>query len=296
MRRKELFSTADFAAANEGTESLAINNTFFRRWFTILALKTLRKLHKFDGLCHPISKHATIRKGYRLHLTEAATMKFVAETTSIPVPKVHCAFVHKGHAYIIMERIHGDKVPGTWRSLPESGRQKVFAQLRTMVQELRALKLPNGIGVESCVGGSLHDSRLRQCNPRYGPFETIQDFHFWLREGFQPAEVKPHRTCSESEWADLKKMVEMQNGPWPPPGFTHADLNPFNVLICGEKVVGIIDWEFAGWLPYYCEYTPAWHGNVTKTDWRDSLHRFLDSPSSDVFDMENTRNLWWGEF
>lgn len=295
MRAKELFSTADFAAANEGTESLTINNTFFRRWLSILALKTLGKLHKSEGLCTPISKHAIIKKGYRLHLTESATMKFVAENTSIPVPKFHCAFVHKGHAYILMERIHGDAVPDAWRSLPESGRQKVFAQLRTMIRELRVLKPPDGIGVESCVGGSLHNSRLNRCNPRFGPFKTMQDFHVWLREAFEPSEVKPHRTCSDSEWADLEKMVEMQNGPWPPPGFTHVDLNPFNVLICGEKVVGIIDWEFAGLLPYYSEYTSAWHGNVTKTDWRDSLHRFLDPPS-DVFEMENTRNLWWGEF
>lgn len=136
MRGKELFPTADFAAANEGTESLAINNTFSRRWLTILALKTLGKLHKSDGLCTPVSKHAIIKKGHRLHLTEAVTMKFVAEKTSIPFPKVHCDFVHKGHAYILMERIHGDKVPGTWRSLPESGRQKVFAQLRTMIRIL----------------------------------------------------------------------------------------------------------------------------------------------------------------
>lgn len=41
-------------------------------------------------------------------------------------------------------------------------------------------------------------------------------------------------------------MAAKQNGPWGPPVFTHGDLNPFNVFIRGDQVVGITDWEFAG--------------------------------------------------
>ncbi|KAK4548490.1 hypothetical protein LTR36_009400 [Oleoguttula mirabilis] len=218
-------------------------------------------------------------------------MRFIAENTSIPVPKVYCSFVHKGRAFILMERIQGEEIPRAWERLGEAGRQKIFAQLRQMLQELRALEPPLGTGVESCAGGGLYDSRM-PTHPRFGPFKTVQNFHFWLREELQPSEHKDRE--NDSEWQDLKKMAAMQDGPWPPPVFTHADLNPFNILIRGDEVVGIVDWEFAGWYPNYWEYTSAWHGNVTRTGWQDVLDQFLD-PLPAELEMEATRQKWWGE-
>jgi aminoglycoside phosphotransferase (APT) family kinase protein len=54
-------------------------------------------------------------------------MKFVAEHTSIPVPKVYCSFVYKDRAFILMERIRGDAIPNAWGKLPEAARQKVYS-------------------------------------------------------------------------------------------------------------------------------------------------------------------------
>jgi thiamine kinase-like enzyme len=89
-------------------------------------------------------------------------------------------------------------------------------------------------------------------------------------------------------------MAAKQDGPWPPPVFTHADLNPFNILVRGDDVVGIIDWEFAGWYPHYWEYTSNWLGSITKAVWQDSLDKFLD-PFPEELRMEKTRYKWWGE-
>ena len=89
--------------------------------------------------------------------------------------------------------------------------------------------------------------------------------------------------------------MKQQDGPWPPPRFTHGDLNPFNILVRKGKVVGIIDWEFSGWYPYYWEYTSAWFGNVTRTEWQGMLIKFLDPPPPQEFKLEEVRNKWWGE-
>ena len=35
---------------------------------------------------------------------------------------------------------------------------------------------------------------------------------------------------------------------------THGDLQPRNILVQGNKVSGIIDWELRGWYPEYWEY------------------------------------------
>jgi serine/threonine protein kinase len=275
----------------KGVTSPTINDTFFNRLYTRIAHRILGKLHKSAGVCTPISRSRIIKTGHRVCLREAATMKFVAEHTSTPVPKVYCSFVYKDRAFILMERIRGDAIPNAWARLPEAARQKVYSQLKDMIQELRSLKPPPGTGVESCVGGELFDSRISRC-PTFGPFKTIQDFHFWLRDGLTPSGAK--HNIEDGEWRDIEKMVAMQDASWPPPVFTHGDLNPANIIVRGDKVVGIIDWEFAGWYPHYWEYTSAFYGNVTRTDWQDAVDQFLE-PFPAELEMEGTRNRWWGE-
>lgn len=277
---------------HNGTEHLAINNTFYRRYLTRLALRSTAKLYSKDGLCVPISKHRIVKRGHRVHLTEGATMKYLAERTHIPVPKVYCSFLHKNTAYIVMERIQGEELPRAWKRLSQGPLEAIFAQLRQMFQELRALTPPSGTGIESCVGGSLFDSRISRGKPRFGPFKTIQQFHFWLRHDLKPEDLKGRE--KQPDWDDLQDMMSKQDGPWPPPVFTHGDMNPFNIIVREGNVVGVIDWEFSGWYPQYWEYMSAWFGNVTRTEWQSMLDRFLDRPSPEEFKMEEVRNRWWG--
>ncbi|KAK3317915.1 kinase-like domain-containing protein [Apodospora peruviana] len=285
---------------HQGTEDLAINNTPFRRLLTLLALKTTARLYRRHGDCVPISPSLIVKSGRFVHLTEAATMQFVAKNTSnIPVPKVWCSFVHKNRAYIVMERIQGKEFVVAWPDLPEPSRQRLLSQLRQMLQELRSLRPPSPGVVQSCVGGSLHDARITRALPRFGPFKTIHEFHFWLRDSTQidKAETKPSNDhCDDQEWTDLKEMAARQDGPWPEGSvFTHADLNPCNVLLRGDEVVGIIDWAFSGWYPHYWEYTSAWHGNALRPDWQALLDRILERQPDEVIKMEKTRQKWWGE-
>ncbi|KAL4810737.1 kinase-like domain-containing protein [Aspergillus unguis] len=281
------------ATQHDGTQGLAINNTRFNRFLTLLALKTTARFCWRCGSCKRISRHKIVKSDPWTHLTEAATMKFVSENTSLPVPRVYCSFVRKNRAYIVMERIRGEEVPSAWGNLNEQSRQKVFDELKSMMNELRSLKTPKGNGVSSCAGGSLRDSRIPMSRPRFGPFGSVNEFHLWLRNYLNPAE---HSTWGEEgEWEEIKQMAAKQDKPWPEPVFTHGDLNPSNVLLHNGRVVGIIDWEFSGWYPHYWEYTSAWLGNVTRTEWRDRLCETLDQFPAEL-EMEKIRHRWWGDF
>ena len=79
-------------------------------------------------------------------------MRYLAEKTTIPVPKVYCSFLHKNRAYIVIERIQGEELPKAWKSLSEESVEKILSQLKRILQELRSLTPPPGTGVESCVG------------------------------------------------------------------------------------------------------------------------------------------------
>ena len=151
-------------------------------------------------------------------------MKYLAENTTIPVPRVYCSFLHKNRAYIVMERIQGEELPTVLKTISKESLDGVLSQLRKIIRELRALTPPPGTGVESCVGGSLYDSRIPRGNPRFGPFKTIQDFHFWLRRDLKPEDLQDRER--DQDWHDVQDMISRQDGPWPSPVFTHGDLNP----------------------------------------------------------------------
>jgi serine/threonine protein kinase len=291
----EKSSTAcDDAPSDETGQDLAINNNLISRLFTRIALKTWGKLYKLNGFCRPISRKLIVKIGPRVDLTEAATMKFISENTSIPVPKVYCSFVHKDRTYILMERVKGKMIGNVLDGLEHDGQQRIFAQLKRMMDELRSLVPPPGTGVQSCTGGNLWDSRIARSRTRFGPFSTIQDFHFWLRDGFRYDDHKHKERMEGEEGQEMADMEVMQDGPWPPPVFTHADLNPANILVHGQEVVAIIDWEFSGWYPHYWEYTSAWYGNRIRTAWQDDLPQFLETHSAELV-MEITRQKWWGD-
>jgi serine/threonine protein kinase len=278
-----------------GNENLAINDTWFRRWLTLLALKTTARLYPRTGVCVRISNQLIVKSDAFVDLTEAATMKFVAKNTSLPVPKIYCSFVHHGRTYIVMEVIQGHPIGEGWNMRPIESKVKLALQLKRMLEELRRLEPSPGTGVESCTNGSLFDSRMPQSDRRFGPFATIQDFHQWLRAGLRPEKAQDHSDISDEDWKEITDMAAKQDGPWPQPVFSHADLSPSNILVRGDDIVGIIDWEFSGWYPHYWEYTSAWTSNPLATEWQSILSEILDTQDEEL-NMEITRQRFWGSY
>ncbi|KAL8297126.1 hypothetical protein RB600_002215 [Gaeumannomyces tritici] len=266
-----------FERMHEGSEALAINDTPLRRFATLAAYrltKLLRsRLSRGSGTCtYLLRGKLVVKTGASVHLQEAATMRWVAENTTSQPP------------------ISDD----------EQARKRLLQHLRSIVQELRSIPPPPGmVGVQSCTGGSLHDCRIPRDYPRFGPFNSIREFHFWLRDGFDLANY-PHRDAADADdedgmWRGLKDMVALQDGPWPAPVFTHGDLHAGNILVDRDRVSAIIDWEGAGWYPCYWEYTQAWTLALMNDVWQDLLPEFME-PYPEALKMEQTRQRSWGEY
>jgi aminoglycoside phosphotransferase (APT) family kinase protein len=211
-------------------------------------------------------------------------MRFIAQHTSIPVPKVYCAFTRHGWTYILMERIDGQMVGRHWlRRSPES-KARILSQLRQFVQEMRSIPPPS-MNVTNVDSGSLVDCRL-PAPIRFGPFKNIEEFHNHLRQGIQyHPDFNP----------EVIELINLHDRAWDPPVFTHGDLSSLNILVHGDKVVGIIDWETAGWLPTYWEYTTACQVNPRNYFWRDEIDKFLDPMPAELA-MEKIRQKYFGDF
>ncbi|KAK3935322.1 aminoglycoside phosphotransferase [Diplogelasinospora grovesii] len=190
------------------------------------------------------------------NFTESETLRFIAARTSIPVPRVIFTLAHNAKNYVIMERIDGQTLNEAWNSLSPPSRSKILGQVKAVVEEMRELVPEDPRAVCSVNGGPLFDSRLPNCDPKkgFGPFKSVQEFHTWLHSGTPSAEQSAGNNSGGAKGSE--RVV-----------FTHGDVNPLNILVKGDEVVGFIDWEFAGWYPYYWEYTATYRSNSVKAAW-----------------------------
>lgn len=72
---------------------------------------------------------------------------------------------------------------------------------------------------------------------RFGRFKSAEEFHDFLRNSIQA-----HSNHSDN----FLKLISLHAQDWGAPTFTHGNLSSLNILLCGDEVVGIIDWETAG--------------------------------------------------
>lgn len=232
-----------------------------------------------------------IKFGESVTLSEASALRFIATHTSIPVPKVHYAFTHHGRTYILMERIRGETIAKKWHSLSDASKSSIFSQLKHMIEELRSVPCQTG-SVSGLDGGPIHDYRLQPSS--WGPFRTTADCHLSLRNNVTLKSLELQNPLSPTAILDLKRLIAFHESVLRPPVLTHGDLSSLNILIRDNTVVGIIDWDTTGWLPYYWEYTTAWHVNPQNYFWQNEVGNFLDAQEEEL-SMEKLRRAYFGE-
>jgi len=266
--------------------------------FTLAVTKVVTQQYLSKAFAHPSGAiyffNFCIKFGESITLAEAHTLRFIAEHTSIPVPKVHHAFTHRGKTYILMERIRGETMAKRWRSLSSMSKASIFNQLKQMIEELRSIPSKSST-VSNLQGGPIHDCRLPQTSS-WGPFKSVYDFQLALRNGVtaHSLDAQTHSSPGPAAISDIQNIIAFHDSVLRRPVLTHGDLSSFNVLLRDDKVVGIIDWETAGWLPYYWEYTMAWHANPQNLFWQKEVHKFLD-PYEEELKMEKLRRTYFGE-
>jgi aminoglycoside phosphotransferase (APT) family kinase protein len=197
---------------------------------------------------------------------EAKTLKFIADRTSIPVPKVYDIWRHPRTSNVgclVMERIPGKSLRLQWRHLTLEQKEYVFVQIRPYLQELRKLPQPPPVGrIESLIGACF-DIRIN--DDPFGPFQNEEEFHDWrlsTHDWLAHAIPDRLRACRQG-LRDDHRIV-----------FTHGDLHIQNVQLDlrGSRpedahVSALLDWEMSAWMPEYWEPIKMLHAQSDK-DWR----------------------------
>ncbi|KAF2824557.1 hypothetical protein CC86DRAFT_421116 [Ophiobolus disseminans] len=155
---------------------------------------------------------------------------------------------------------------------------------KTYMKEMRSLKPPNPGVIEGVDGDKLYDMRLQDGLQGFGPFDSIRGFHSFPRGGIR---------ASPDQIPEVNKLAEKHEKAQFSTRFTHGDLNSMNILVKGDSIVGIIDWDTAGWYPEYWEHTTAYNINPYNGFWKDEIGTFLEE-SPEAANKEQLRQKYFG--
>ncbi|KAF8626002.1 hypothetical protein AX17_006725 [Amanita inopinata Kibby_2008] len=188
---------------------------------------------------------------------EAFIMKYVAENTTIPIPRIHRILVDPDKTHIFMEYIEGTDLASAWPKMNIWRKFRVAWTIRRYVKQLRGLKLP-----EPDVPGPFDDSgRPLRCKGHFftndgaGPFASRRDMWAWFERKQRVAtyfQARHDLKCSRASFVDSEPFV-----------LVHGDISLRNIRIGTDGTVWLLNWTSAGIYPKSFEYCSIMAGGQT---------------------------------
>ncbi|KIW15796.1 hypothetical protein PV08_05846 [Exophiala spinifera] len=189
------------------------------------------------------------------------TLKFLHEQPgskdSIPTPQEVRSLSKPGDPiYLTLEsRVPGDTLMEVWPSLSREEKASYSRQLTDILRKMRQFTAPRPQRVD---GSQLNDNILGVClMSRPGNcFKIPYSVDEWL-DGLGPdLRIGLTRVHNTLDPAVIEEKFQALKAGFPscePYVFTHGDLNLSNIIVKDGKIQGIVDWEHAGYYPWWAE-------------------------------------------
>ncbi|OAQ68345.1 tyrosine-protein kinase, active site protein [Pochonia chlamydosporia 170] len=182
-----------------------------------------------------------IKSGKTISLEEAEALQ-VAAQAGLLVPRILTTDSQPGGINVLqMSHVDGQPLSEVWSTMTPRQKRCIALQLREILTNMRSLQAPTRL-VGACSGGQFRDTRL--CHSHYFPSLVNEDeFNRYLILSLSHVTPRPVRDAFARQQRNNHRIV-----------FTHGDLSPRNIIVSNDRIVGIVDWEEAGWFPEYWEY------------------------------------------
>ena len=225
------------------------------------AVQGSNELHNFLGarvLEHTTSTGRVLAIKANTGVTRSeADMMHYAATHGVLAPRVHAVYdiivVASSKRTPLMLAMVSERVPGVplvdvWQGMSVADQAAVKEQLRVQLGSMRACTQPfigrvGGRETRNCYDGM----RDLYC----GPFGSEDEFDRWCSR----------RVCGGPlvrfkwwRWLQGERKKRGMAGKEERFVLTHGDLTPRNIMVQGNRVTGIIDWERSGFWPEWAEY------------------------------------------
>jgi aminoglycoside phosphotransferase len=213
-------------------------------------------------------------------------------TKNILIVKTMMEFADEdgGYKFLVMSRARGIPLGIVWPTLAPNEKEGYVQQMAAALRELRQFTAEFPQRVD---GGPLWDNVIANCNSRKRCIKIGKTTDEWfnnmdeeLREGIarrlgtrDKAVVEAHLQVLKVHFPPFNSKYDQaltptqQNFPAGPPYvLTHADLNLGNILVHEGKIIAIIDWELAGYYPWWVEILTSHDRSIG-----DSGHELFDA-------------------
>ncbi|KAE8151741.1 kinase-like protein [Aspergillus avenaceus] len=217
----------------------------------------------------PVPFGLVIKECLHSSRNEANALRLVERYTSISAPRVIDVIECRDITYLIMTRLHGEPLAEVWHLMTYAERDQCGDDLKACVNQLRRIPNHTPYMFGNSLGGPSVDHRLPTGTA--GPFNSEADFHAHLGGDLTTTEVR---------------KLPLNHYSY----FTHCDFHPTNLLISHGRLSGIVDWDCAGYMPEYWEFTKAMYcargADVYEQMFYRAFGREYDS------ELEEERALW----
>ena len=174
------------------------------------------------------------------------------------------------------ERIQGQTLEQAWPSLSEAQKISIADQVAQVRKQLRSNFTSTTI--QTIDQGPCYPGLLFLDMKPYGPFHSDQEL--W------DALAVAYNNLPQDTFNNVKKRFPKSE----PFVLTHCDLNLDNIMIRDGEMVGILDWEYAAYLPVWYEYiSTSFAFTAMDVEWKNMLRERL-GVHGDAYD--NARALW----
>jgi hypothetical protein len=163
---------------------------------------------------------------------------------SEPTDKVHL---------VLMSRAEGETLDKAWPTLSEEEKSSIRIQLVNIIKQLRQFTAPAPQRVD---GSPIDDNFIGICGRRPSCFNVGSTTDEWfniledtIRNGLIEKYETKDTTFIDEKYQELKSKFPKSE----PYVLSHGDLDFGNIIVKGGKIEAIIEWEYAGYLPWWAE-------------------------------------------
>jgi hypothetical protein len=157
--------------------------------------------------------------------------------------------------FTLMRQAQGLSLVYLCPKLSEAQKAGYVRQMAAVIKALRQFTRPSPQKVD---GSLLDDFIIGHCTTRHAPSCTkmgatidawLDNLEPTLRGGLSSLHETNHPTIIDAKMAELRASFPA-GGPY---YLTHGDLNMSNIIVKDDKISAIIDWEMAGFYPWWAE-------------------------------------------
>ncbi|KAH0847630.1 hypothetical protein AYO21_02938 [Fonsecaea monophora] len=191
---------------------------------------------------------------------EYMTWKFLHEQPglTIPLPKQMQLLSDPEDPiqFTLISRAPGVHLSAIWHTLTPEQKQGYRDQMVDFLKQLRQFTAPRPQRIN---GDELEDNLVAICQRRHSPTcikmgftedEWLENMTPDLRLGLSIVHDTTDPTVIEEKLQEIKDNFP-RGGPYV---LSHTDLNMTNIIVQDDKIQAIVDWEMAGYYPWWAEY------------------------------------------